>query len=64
MAVSTALQNALNAKSHDAKHFFRTKPEAVAFKATCAGFRRVEVRKWNNGTRHAPRWEYMVLCFA
>lgn len=66
MAVSGNTQAALNANMATIKDFRET---AVAAELRAAElrhsgeYRSVQIRRWNNGSRAAPRWEYMVLAW-
>lgn len=65
MKSGRALQSLRSAPA-DLKELIGAESAAVArveeLKATNE-YRRVEKRRWNNGTRQAPRWEWMVLAW-
>ena len=67
MAISASFQKALYAKSATKCVFCDTFAEAEKVAAEMRGigsYRRVEVRRWNNGSKARPVWSYKVNVWA
>ena len=66
MSVSQNTQRGLYARSCDETHFARdvvaAEVKAKALRATGL-YQRIEMRRWNNGTRQQARWEYKIMAW-